>query len=137
MADKVTKICMDIYGKLEKSRVLNIIERLQISNILEICYLCNLQWKYVKKYISIQASIFLFVSSVLKLKSSTGSVFQSRVCQAFQWDTTAHFAYKSWNKNSQSYHYLLCISKNIKIAKIQIVVFSYAKKFAGLEIGSM
>jgi hypothetical protein len=27
---------MDIYGKLEKSRVLSIIERLQISNILEI-----------------------------------------------------------------------------------------------------
>jgi hypothetical protein len=36
MADKVTKICMDIYRKLEKSRVLNIIERLQIPNILEI-----------------------------------------------------------------------------------------------------
>jgi hypothetical protein len=70
MADKVTKICMDIhvYRKLEKSRVLNIIERLQIPNILETCYLYNLQWKYVKKYISIQASIFLFVSSVLKLK---------------------------------------------------------------------
>jgi hypothetical protein len=65
MADKVIKICMDIYRKLEKSRVLNIIERLQIPNILEIWYLYNLQWKYVKKYISIQASIFLFVSSVL------------------------------------------------------------------------
>jgi hypothetical protein len=36
MADKVTKICMDIHRKLEKSRVLNIIERLQIPNILEI-----------------------------------------------------------------------------------------------------
>jgi hypothetical protein len=71
MADKVTKICMDIYRKLEKSRVLNIIERLQISNILEICYLYNLQWKYVKKYISIQVSIFLFVSSVLNCKSFT------------------------------------------------------------------
>jgi hypothetical protein len=68
MADKVTKICMDIYRKLEKSRVLNVTERLQIRNNLEICYLYNLQWKYVKKYIhvSIQASIFLFVSSVLK-----------------------------------------------------------------------
>jgi hypothetical protein len=43
MADKVTKICMDIYRKLEKRRVLNIIERLQIPNILEICYLYNLQ----------------------------------------------------------------------------------------------
>jgi hypothetical protein len=43
MADKVTKICMDIYRILEKSRVLNIIERLQIPNILEICYLYNLQ----------------------------------------------------------------------------------------------
>jgi hypothetical protein len=68
MADKVTKICMDIYRKLGKSRVLNIIERLQNPNILAICYLYNLQWKYVKKYISIQASIFLFVSSVLKAK---------------------------------------------------------------------
>jgi hypothetical protein len=67
MADIVTKICMDIFMKLEKSSVLNIIEGLQIPNILEICYmyLYNLLWKYVK-YISIQASIFLFVSSVLK-----------------------------------------------------------------------
>jgi hypothetical protein len=66
MADKVTKICMDIYRKLGKSRVLNFIERSQIPNILGICYLYNLQWKYVKKYRSIQASSFLFVSSVLK-----------------------------------------------------------------------
>jgi hypothetical protein len=43
MADKVSKICMDIYRKLEKSRILNTIERLQIPNILEICYLYNLQ----------------------------------------------------------------------------------------------
>jgi hypothetical protein len=42
MADKVTKICVDIYGKLEKSRVLNIMERLQIPNILELCYLYDL-----------------------------------------------------------------------------------------------
>jgi hypothetical protein len=42
MADTVTKICMDIYGKLEKSRVLNITEGLQVPNILEICYLYNL-----------------------------------------------------------------------------------------------
>jgi hypothetical protein len=66
MADKVTKICMDIYRKLEKSKVLKVTERLQIPNNLEICYLYNLQRKYVKKYISIQALIFLFVSSVLK-----------------------------------------------------------------------
>jgi hypothetical protein len=66
MADKVTKICMDIYRKLEKSGVLNIREGLQISDILEICYLYNLLWEYVKKYLSIQASIFLFASSVLK-----------------------------------------------------------------------
>jgi hypothetical protein len=66
MADNVAKICMDIYRKLEKSRVLNVTERLQIPDNLEICYLYNLQWKYVKKYISIQTSIFLFVSSVLK-----------------------------------------------------------------------
>jgi hypothetical protein len=82
MADKVKKNCMDIYGKLEKSRVLNIIERLQIPNILEICYLCNLQWKYVKKYISIQASIFLFVSSVIPVKlrgcSMAISILQSQ-----------------------------------------------------------
>jgi hypothetical protein len=38
MADTGTKICMDIYWKLEKSRVLNIIEDLQIPDILEICY---------------------------------------------------------------------------------------------------
>jgi hypothetical protein len=43
MADIVTKFCMDIDRKLEKSRVLNIIERLQIPNILEISYLYNLQ----------------------------------------------------------------------------------------------
>jgi hypothetical protein len=49
----MTKICMDIYRKLEKSRVLNIIEDLQIPDILEICDLYNLLWKYVKKYISI------------------------------------------------------------------------------------
>ena len=64
MADKVTKSCMDIYRKMEKSRVLNIIEGLQVP-ILEICYLYNLQSKYVQKYISIQAPTFLFVSSVL------------------------------------------------------------------------
>jgi hypothetical protein len=61
MADKVTEICMDIYRKLEKSRVLNIIERLQIPNILEICYLYNLQRKYVKKYIYINPGINFFV----------------------------------------------------------------------------
>jgi hypothetical protein len=38
MADTVTKICMDTYRKLEISRVLNIIEDLQIPDILEICY---------------------------------------------------------------------------------------------------
>jgi hypothetical protein len=59
------KICLDIYGKL-KSKVLNIIESLHVPDILEICYLYDLLWKYIKTYISIQASIFLFVSSVLK-----------------------------------------------------------------------
>jgi hypothetical protein len=53
MADKMTKNCMDMYRNLEKSRVLNTIERLQIPNILEICCLYNLQWKkYVKIYIN-------------------------------------------------------------------------------------
>jgi hypothetical protein len=43
MVDTVTRGCMDIHRKLEKSRVLNIIEGLQIPrNILEICYLNNL-----------------------------------------------------------------------------------------------
>jgi hypothetical protein len=42
MADTVAKICMDTYGKLEKSGVLNIIEGLQVPDILEICYLYNL-----------------------------------------------------------------------------------------------
>jgi hypothetical protein len=36
------KIVLDIYRKLEKSRVLNIIEDLQIPDIVEICYLYNL-----------------------------------------------------------------------------------------------
>jgi hypothetical protein len=43
MADKVIIICMEIYGELKISSVLNIIERLQIPNILEICYLYNLR----------------------------------------------------------------------------------------------
>jgi hypothetical protein len=38
MADKMTKFCMDIYRKFEKSRVLSI----TAPNILEICYLHNL-----------------------------------------------------------------------------------------------
>jgi hypothetical protein len=42
MADTVRKNCIDIYGKLEKSRVLNITEGLQVPNILEMCYLYNL-----------------------------------------------------------------------------------------------
>jgi hypothetical protein len=42
MADTLTKICMDIYRKLEKCKVLNIIEDLQIPDILEICYLYTL-----------------------------------------------------------------------------------------------
>jgi hypothetical protein len=54
------------YRKLVKSRVLNFIEDLQIPDVLEICYLYNLLWKYVKQYISIQASIFLFVLFILK-----------------------------------------------------------------------
>jgi hypothetical protein len=37
MADTGIEICMDIYRKLEKSRVLNIIEDLQIPDI----------WKFV------------------------------------------------------------------------------------------
>jgi hypothetical protein len=75
MADTVTKICMDIYRKLEKTRVLNI-EDLQIPDILEICYLYNLLWKYVEKYISIQASIFLFVLFILnwRLESEADSL---------------------------------------------------------------
>jgi hypothetical protein len=68
MVDTGTKICMDIYRKLEKSR--NIIGDLQIPDIFQICYLYNLLWKYVKKYISIQASIFLFVLFILKAKSN-------------------------------------------------------------------
>jgi hypothetical protein len=59
-------VARTVYRKWEKSRILNIIEGLQIPDILDICYLYNFLWKYVKKYISIQASIFLFVSSVLK-----------------------------------------------------------------------
>jgi hypothetical protein len=51
---------MDIYRKLEKSRVLNIIEDLQVADILEICLLYNLLWKYVKK-IYINPGIDFFV----------------------------------------------------------------------------
>jgi hypothetical protein len=43
MADKETKLWMNIYGKLERSSVLNITEGLQIPYILEICYSYNLQ----------------------------------------------------------------------------------------------
>jgi hypothetical protein len=63
---------MDLY-----SSDLNILEDLQIPNILEICYLYNLLRKYVKKYISIQASIFLFVSSVLKETNIIMVIFQN------------------------------------------------------------
>jgi hypothetical protein len=42
MAHTGTKICMDIYRKLEKSRVFNIKEDLQIPDILEICFLYTL-----------------------------------------------------------------------------------------------
>jgi hypothetical protein len=64
MADKVTY--MHIYWKLEKSRVLNIIERLQIPHILEICYLYNLQLKlyYVKNIYQSRHRFLLFVPSV-------------------------------------------------------------------------
>ena len=41
MSDTGTKICMDIYRKLQKSRVLSILEVLQIPDILEIYYLHN------------------------------------------------------------------------------------------------
>jgi hypothetical protein len=42
MADTLTKICMDMHRELEKSRVLNIKEDIQIPDILEICDLYNL-----------------------------------------------------------------------------------------------
>jgi hypothetical protein len=63
MADTVTKISMDIYRKLEKSRVLNIIDDLhvQVLDILEICLLYNLLCKYVKIYININPGIDFFV----------------------------------------------------------------------------
>jgi hypothetical protein len=61
MADTVTKICMDIYRKFEKSRVLNVIEDLQIPDILEICYLYNLLWICINPGIH-----FLFVLYILK-----------------------------------------------------------------------
>jgi hypothetical protein len=63
MADKVTKICMDIYRKLEKRRVLNI-ERLQIPNISDIFLSMYFTMKICLKIYN-HASIFLFISSVL------------------------------------------------------------------------
>jgi hypothetical protein len=66
LADTVTKICMDIYRKLEKNWVLNIIEDLQIPGILEICYLYNLLWKYVKNIYINPGIDFLFVLNILK-----------------------------------------------------------------------
>jgi hypothetical protein len=42
MADKVKRICMDIFRKLQNSRVVNIMEGLQIPGILEMCYLYDL-----------------------------------------------------------------------------------------------
>jgi hypothetical protein len=40
IAGKVTKICMDIYRKLEKSKVFNIIEGLQIHTITPVGSQC-------------------------------------------------------------------------------------------------
>jgi hypothetical protein len=51
MTDTGTKICMDICKKLEKSRVLNIIEDLQIPDILEICYLYIIYYENMSKNI--------------------------------------------------------------------------------------
>jgi hypothetical protein len=100
MADKVTKICMDIYRKLEKSTVLNIIERLQVPYILEICYLHYLQWKYFKKYVSIQASIFLFVSSVLKRRGNRlGTIGQ--IAQGLPWATVLINLPHEWERASK------------------------------------
>jgi hypothetical protein len=65
---KVIKICMDIYGELKISSVLNIIQRLQILDILEICYLYNLLWKYVKKYINPGIDFFVCIICPLKKK---------------------------------------------------------------------
>jgi hypothetical protein len=46
-----------VYRKLEKSRVLNIIEDLQVPDILEICLLYNL----LRKYVNINPGIDFFV----------------------------------------------------------------------------
>jgi hypothetical protein len=107
MADKVTKICMDIYRKLEKSRVLKLIEGLQISDTLEICYLYDLLWKYVKKYISIQASIF--TSPELKAHVSFSDRLLSIVCLSV-WRLSVrllHFQLllqNRWANFNQSWH---------------------------------
>jgi hypothetical protein len=98
MADTGTKICKDIYRKLEKSRVLNIIEDLQIPDILEICYSYNLLWKYVKKYISIQASIFLFVLFILKYQYFMAWTIskKNRILYMHLW-STVHVISKMFN----------------------------------------
>jgi hypothetical protein len=65
MADIVTTICMDIYRKLEKSIVMNIIERLQICNILEICFRIIYNENMSKIYIYKSSHPFFLVTSVL------------------------------------------------------------------------
>jgi hypothetical protein len=97
----VTKICIDIYRKWEKSRVLNIIhvEGLQIADILEICYVYDLLWKYVKTYIyqsghrlfclyhlSLSLSNLmhkLYFAGMLQTKASSRSVLSSETEMQF------------------------------------------------------
>jgi hypothetical protein len=59
MADKVTKICMDMYRKLEKSTVLNIMKRLQVPYILEIIHI--IYNENMSRNIYINAGIDFFV----------------------------------------------------------------------------
>jgi hypothetical protein len=75
MADTVTKICMGIYRKLEKSRVLYIIEGLQVPNILEISYLYNYYENMSKNIYQSMHRFCLFVSSVLNITFTSSNVY--------------------------------------------------------------
>jgi hypothetical protein len=81
MEDKVTRICMGIYRKLEKSGVLNVTERLQIANNLKICYLYYLQWSYVKKIYQSRHRLFsLYHLSLIFGKCRSITYLHSEIC---------------------------------------------------------
>jgi hypothetical protein len=120
MADKVTKICMDIHvcRKLEKNSVLNIMEGLQIPNILEICYLYNLLWKYVKLDVSSTPRMPPHAAKVLRpcliFSNFKGDNCQKSLHQQFQ---PIRIKVREWKLKIS--HFLV-ISRGITLSKSMI-----------------